>query len=165
MWDVKEKLGLVAESGANFYSLQTLIQECSGAFLSVAPALQPDPTPPLPSLLENKWRGILMSRDRRKLWHKMAVFARLYLHKQPPGACESEKRGKRESRSYKQPGYFQVPFQAKLVLNYLPTNCVKESNPVASTCGTHNLLTALTQLKIKGDLNQSNGKEILCWSI
>lgn len=71
-------------------------------------------------------------------------------------------REKAEAINYKQPGYFQVPFQAKLVLNYLPTNCVKESNPVASTCGTHNLLTALTQLRIKGDLNQNNGKEIMC---
>lgn len=95
---------------------------------------------------------------------EMAVSATLHLHKQPPGACEGKHptREKAEAISYKQPGYFQVPFQAKLVLNYLPTNCVKESNPVASTCGTHNLLTALTQLRIKGDLNQSNGKEIMC---
>lgn len=79
-----------------------------------------------------------------------------------PSACEGDKSGKRESRSYKQPGYFEVLFQAKLVLNYLPTNCVKDSNPMAFTCGTHNLLTALTQLRIKGNLNQSNGKEIMC---
>lgn len=94
--------------------------------------------------------------------YKMVVSARLCLRKQPPGACEGVNCGKRESRSYKQPGYFQVPFQGKLVLNYLPTNCVKESNAVASTCGTHKLLTALTQLRIKRDLNQSNGKEIMC---
>jgi len=92
----------------------------------------------------------------------MAVSVNLCLHKQSPDACEGEKHGKRESRSYEQPGYFQVPFQAKLVLSYLPTNCVKESNPVASTCGTHNLLTALKQLRIKAGLNQSNGKEIMC---
>lgn len=36
-------------------------------FVCVAPAIWPDLTLPLPSLLENKLRGLLMSRDRRKL--------------------------------------------------------------------------------------------------
>lgn len=130
----------------------------------VAPALWPDPTLPLPSHLENK-RDSDEQGQEEAVTCKMGLCQALLAPTNPPSACEGDKSGKRESRSYKQPGYFEVLFQAKLVLNYLPTNCVKDSNPVASTCGTHNLLTALTQLRIKGDLNQSNGKEIMCWSI